>query len=217
MSNVTVTDPDMLPAARADAQTLLFWVEDFIADPVVKKVLTTSAFRRLKDISFLGAIDYTNDFSSSNRTSRSRAHHSLNVAGLANFVATHRKYDEVLTRHLVLAGLLHDIGHLPLSHSTEPVFKAKAGIGHHNLGEQLLRGETATGKELSDILKNCVDTEFVISLISGEVPEVDGGDLFSSAINIDTIDGIIRSYGTMMDESDCINRLVVAYPVSSRR
>lgn len=210
MRNVTVTDTDMLPAASQDAQTLLFWVEEAKSDPIVSKVLTTKAFKRLKDISFLGAIDYTNDSGNSSRASRSRAHHSLNVAGLANYVATHRNYDATLKRHLVLAGLLHDIGHLPLSHSAEPVFKAKVGVGHHHLGEQLLRGEITPGKELSGILKNGVDIEFIVRLISGEVSETDGGDLFSSAINIDTIDGIIRSYGTIMDEPHDINRLAVA-------
>ena len=52
MSNVTVTDPDMLPAARADAQTLLFWVEPLRVmllknGAVVLKLLETMEFHIL--------------------------------------------------------------------------------------------------------------------------------------------------------------------------
>ena len=48
MRIVTVTDTDMLPAASQDAQTLLFWVEEAVSDPIVSKVLTTKAFKRLR-------------------------------------------------------------------------------------------------------------------------------------------------------------------------
>lgn len=174
-------------------KNLLYWIEQIKEDPLISTIITSDAFARLKKISFLGAIDYLHYESTLTKGPRSRAEHSICVAALAAFVAHHRNYNKELTQHIVVAGLLHDIGHPPLSHSVEPYLKQFLGIGHHEMGETLLRGEHKISKKLHKDLKNQVDIDVIEKFISGDMPRDFGGDLFSSPINIDTIDGIIRS------------------------
>lgn len=164
------------------------------AQSAARAIANTAAFRRLDDISFLGALDYTHEVrATSPYAPLTRAAHSVNVAMLADYVSTLRGYSDELAKHLVVAALLHDVGHVPLSHSIEPYVKAKFGYGHHELGERLIRGDLRNGKELASAIESQCDVDFIVSLLDGKASQNDGGDLFSSSINIDTIDGIFRS------------------------
>ncbi|GLR64407.1 HD domain-containing protein [Marinospirillum insulare] len=174
------------------------------------KVITTNAFKRLNGVSFLGAIDYLPCFKSLPKPQRTRSDHSLNVAALAQMIAIKRSYSSELTHHLVIAGLLHDIGHPPLSHSVEPYLKEKFGFGHHEMGEMILDGQVSLGKDLNHLLNKNIDIAFIKSLIDGKASKVDGGDLFSSKINLDTIDGIIRSYSYLNPRSQAFSTASVA-------
>ena len=162
-------------------------------DDFYSQIMSTPAFQRLGDISFLGAIDYLPEYKLIRRKLKTRKNHSLSVAALAKLVAQRRNYSQELTKHLVVAGLVHDIGHPPLSHSVEPFLKAHFGYGHHEMGEIVLEGKVKIGKELNEIISKNLDLVFLKRLIDGKASVIDGGDLFSSKINLDTIDGIIRS------------------------
>jgi uncharacterized protein len=179
-------------------------------DPVVAEVISSRAFQRLRGISFLGALDYIAPTYKLAKAVRSRADHSLHVAALAGFVAQERGYDHELERHLIIAGLLHDIGHPPLSHSIEPYLEKTFGYGHHEMGEMLLTGQNRSGKQLKKTLMQAIDTGFIRDLIAGKAKNTDGGDLFSSPINIDTIEGIIRSYRYLQPSSSTLDPLNVA-------
>src|SRR5690606_39154141 len=96
---------------------------DFIKDDLYQSIIHTNAFKRLHGITFLGAIGLTNKIGK--KRDISRAEHSINVASLAYKISTARKYDDELTKHLCVAGLLHDIGHFPLSHSVEGYLSKK--------------------------------------------------------------------------------------------
>jgi hypothetical protein len=179
-------------AEEAPEQTLGYWRADIEQDSLYQTILKSQAFQRLKGVSFLGALDYA--VGSKQMHTGSRAEHSLNVAALANFVATRRQYTPELKKHLIVAGLLHDIGHPPLSHSAEPFIKKHIGYGHHHAGEKILKGQHELGKVLNKWLSENTDLPFLISLIGQNALDIDGGDLFSSPINIDTIEGITRSH-----------------------
>ncbi len=99
-----------------------------------------------------------------------------------------------MKRHIITAALLHDIGHAPLSHSVEPYFKRIFGLGHHELGGMALQGQTPLAEQLAALLKRHYDVDLIQSYINGTAESDIGGDLFSSRINIDTIDGILRSH-----------------------
>lgn len=201
----------MWPAATDDPDTIYYWINTVVNDDVMSLVLQSKAFKRLYDISFLGALDYTHPGTEKiSKKNRSRAEHSLHVAALAAYVAEKRNYAPDLKRHLIIAALLHDIGHAPLSHSAEPLIKKKIGYGHHEAGEQIIDGKQQLGKDLSLNLKKYCDLSFIHSLLNMKASQEDGGDLFYSPINIDTIDGITRSHTYFTGFSSAHSTLAIA-------
>jgi uncharacterized protein len=153
-------------------------------------IIESRIFKRLKDIHFLGAIDYLYK----NKKKHTRYEHTISVALLA------LKYSELakLTHHeeqyLVTGALLHDIGHAPLSHSMEPAFKKRFNLSHHSAGLNIIAGTSPLGTEIRDILKNHkIDLNKIVDLLNNSSKER-YAYAFSSPINIDTIDGIMRSY-----------------------
>lgn len=202
----------MWPAAIDDPETINYWINTIVNDEVMSLIVQTRAFRRLYDISFLGALDYTYPgIEKISKQSRSRAEHSLHVAALAAYVAEKRNYEPDLKRQLIVAALLHDIGHAPLSHSAEPLIKQKIGYGHHEAGEQIIDGKQHLGKDLSLILKKYCDLSFIHKLLNMKGSREDGGDLFYSPINIDTIDGITRSHAYFTGFSSIHSKLAIAH------
>lgn len=189
--------------------TITYWRNQLQRDPMVRQVIRSWPFQRLAGVSFLGAIDYLPQSRRLHRRHRTRAAHSCDVAALANYVAYRRGYAKDVRRHVVIAALLHDIGHAPLSHSVEPFFRAELGVGHHELGEMLLAGAFPRAKRLAALLGNETDTSLIRQLIAGKAPHDYGGDLFASPINIDTIDGIWRTWRTFSGIPAHAERLAV--------
>lgn len=181
----------------------------FAKDAVLGAIVGSAPFQRLQAVSFLGAIDYIDERRRQAPALRSRADHSRYVAALADLVAEARGYSAELRRHVVAAALLHDIGHPPLSHSVEPYFKKQLG-GHHELGEQVIEGEMPGSKPLGKLLRNHFDTRLIKRLIAGRASREEGGDLFSSPINIDTIEGIWRCFVIAKGEAPGFSRSEVA-------
>lgn len=175
----------------------------FVSEQPYKQIIESMPFVRLKNISFLGALDYTLS-PKIKKNERNRATHSIHVAALANFIATKRNYSEELTRHLIIAALLHDIGHPPLSHSVEPYAKKTLGMGHHEISNNIINGIAPKSKSLHKLLNKIVDIDFILDLIN-QTSNNEGSDLFNNPINIDTIDGIIRSYAYIYGDKrfDC--------------
>lgn len=164
-------------------------------EPLLYDLIGTPAFQRLKGIHFLGAIDYRlipNPNGKQGATRYSRYEHSVGVMRLAHLYATSTEIQPDRRRLICAAALLHDVGHPPLSHSMEPVFREKLGIDHHRATEDIIRGRVPLGREVSSTLRrHAVDIEELISVISGESSCFDG--FFCGPINFDTIEGILRS------------------------
>ncbi|MBL4832145.1 MAG: HD domain-containing protein [Aliivibrio sp.] len=164
------------------------------ADPFFVEIINSRPMQRLKKIGFLGAIDYVRygNGRESHRRRHNRYDHSVGVAQLALRYAKIRELSEVETRILVASGLLHDIGHGPLSHTLEPVFKEKFGISHHMVGNSILSGKSLYKDEIRKIFSSYgIDLDEVNAMIEGNHfgPH---SFLFSGPINIDTIEGITR-------------------------
>lgn len=200
----------LVPSEKLDETTIEFWYRSFEDDSSLRLILESAQFQRLNNVSFLGAIDYIAPTKRFLKKPRSRAVHSIHVAALANFIASKRNYEPDLKRHLIAAALLHDVGHAPLSHSVEPFFKRNLGLGHHEMGERTLRGIAPGSQIFSDRLRARFDIGFISNLIDGKANSEEGGDLFNSKINIDTIDGIIRTYNYLSDDNAALNRISVA-------
>ena len=166
-------------------------------DPLLPSLLDTPAFRRLKDICFLGGIDYCfvpqpNGQPQAIRYTRQQ--HSLGVLRLANLYCAHRQLPRETWRIVCAAALLHDIGHPPFSHSMEPVFEEAYGLDHHRATADIICGRVPLGKDIFKTLRqHGVDPEEVAATINSQEADFEG--FFNGPINFDTIEGICRSYG----------------------
>lgn len=192
-----------------EVDSINFWIRDIRKNEALNSIIKSSAFDRLFDISFLGAIDYSEN-SKLLKSERNRAIHSLYVAGITNYITTARKYDAELKEHLIAAALLHDIGHIPLSHSAEPYIKKHLGIGHHDIGDKIISGEMLRESKLNNILSKKYDVSFVRDILNGKY-HGEGSDIFNSKINADTIDGIIRCLEYKgINKTNYLNRISIA-------
>jgi putative nucleotidyltransferase with HDIG domain len=128
-----------------------------IADPLFLEIVGTDAFQRLKEIRFLGGIDYLfvpNPNGAPGNTRYTRFQHSVGVARLALMYARACDLSSSDRRLVFTAALLHDIGHAPLSHSLEPVFSQFFDMDHHLATREILRGNVPIGRELYKLLRN---------------------------------------------------------------
>ena len=164
-------------------------------EPVLDRLVATRAFRRLSGIRFLGGIDYLRVPTPNGRPGSrryTRYQHSLGVARLALLYCDLKDIRGPERRLVAVAALLHDIGHAPLSHSLEPVFKSAFGIDHHGATEALVTGRVPLGREVHAILRaEGIDVARLVAVIGGREPGHDG--FFAGPINFDTIEGILRT------------------------
>jgi putative nucleotidyltransferase with HDIG domain len=165
--------------------------------PLFSAIIESRAFQRLRNIRFLGAIDYSliphpNEKDTNRR--HTRFEHSIRVGALALSASRVLGLDKKRSDVFVASALLHDIGHAPLSHSMEPMFKRYFGIDHHSAGLEIIRGDSPFGREIINILNSYdVDCEDVVSTLNGDSDDI-FMDLMSGPINLDTIEAITRCY-----------------------
>ena len=70
-----------------------------------------------------------------------RFEHSLGVFWIAKRMCSSLKMSEEESRLVECAALLHDVGHLPFSHTFEFVLHEQFGIDHAEVSRRLIRGE----------------------------------------------------------------------------
>ena len=85
---------------------------------VEKKIMDTQLFKRLQSIKQLSVVNWI--FPGSEHT---RFIHSLGVMHIADRIAKQIGLDTNMRQVVRIAGLLHDIGHYPLSHVCEAPYK----------------------------------------------------------------------------------------------
>lgn len=162
-------------------------------DPLLTDLSATRAFRRLNHVRFLGAIDYLlvpGPNGARGNIRHTRFEHSMGVARLALLHADLRRLRGSERQVRIAAALLHDIGHAPLSHSLEPVFREVFGIEHHLATADVISGRVPIGRGVyKALLQHGVDVDRVLAIVSGD----EKVELFSGPINLDTIEGILRS------------------------
>jgi uncharacterized protein len=160
------------------------------SNDLYRYIIESSSFERLKDIHFLGAIDYLY----TNKKKHTRHEHTLSVATLALRYSQIKKLKLKDEQYLVCAALLHDIGHGPLSHSMEPSFKKKFNLSHHKAGMNIILGKSPLGDDIYQILnKHRMNVDRLMDLLDGKSKE-EYAFALDNPINIDTIDGILRTY-----------------------
>jgi HD superfamily phosphohydrolase len=183
--------PDLppCPSLLMDAREAVF------ADPFLAELALSQPVQRLTNIGFLGALDYIKSCNGTDnhRRRHNRYDHSLGVAELAILYADIRGLSRYDTRILAAAGLLHDVGHGPLSHTLEPVFNSAFGVNHHEAGRSIVYGASSLGSEIPEIMAGYgIDLDEVLAMIEGR-HEGKHAFLYAGPINLDTIEGISRS------------------------
>lgn len=132
-----------------DADVLVepLWRVQVRLTDVERELLATWPVRRLGFIAHAGAS------SIATVQSYTRLEHSLGLLALVAHVAPGDRTARV-------AALLHDVGHLPFSHTLEGI----AGLDHHDLGARRIRS-------LSPLLaRHGLDAETVIDVVDGRLP-----------------------------------------------
>ena len=145
--------------------------------PLQEELLKTVEVQRLSFIHQLGTT-----FQSYPGAHCMRLAHAIGVSHLAGRIASHLhdrypdeyREEEWETRNLVeAAGLLHDIGHTPWSHTLEPLYLELTGGDHMDLVADMVTGKTTmpikgSGRIPGILVRNGVDPKKVAALITGE-------------------------------------------------
>jgi putative nucleotidyltransferase with HDIG domain len=167
----------------------------FVEEPLFLDLIRTEAFQRLGSVRFLGGIDYLlvrNPNGAPGNTRYTRLQHSLGVARLALEYSSVFELPTVDRQLIVAAALLHDVGHAPLSHSIEPVFRECFAIDHHDATKDVIFGHVGIGRSVYKVLRNgSIDIDRLAALVAGK--DTDFHAFFSGPINFDTIEGILRT------------------------
>lgn len=186
-------------------------------------ILDSSIFQRLRRIKQVFGSDFV--YPSANHT---RFEHSLGVGYLAGKVADHLEKllkisgEEEISREdklsLILAGLLHDVGHGPFSHAFEG-FLSKLGMNHEDFSRRIIKELLA-----DKIEKLGLDPSFIAELAAGY--KLNGAmdrpfmkQIIGSAIDVDKLDYLRRdSYhaGTFYGLID-IDRIIMHFRVFGKQ
>lgn len=165
-----------------------------IEDKVVLDILKSKEFQRMRRIKQLGPVSYV--FPGATHT---RFEHNLGVYELTRRICDifSKKYPSITpgdglwnddNRLLVeCAGLLHDIGHGPYSHTFEHLF----GTNHEKIGQKII---TDPNTEINHALKQVAPNfpELVASVIAKTYPNPQVVKMISSQADADRMDYLQR-------------------------
>ena len=174
------------------------------------ELIDSSPFQRLRRIKQLGPAYLTFHGAESSRFT-----HSLGVFHLARRALNHlSEFDSRLKKHRFIlygAALLHDLGHGPLSHTSEEIFK----INHEvwtgrliNSNQEITKILNRYGKGIAKAISDLIQTR--------KSPEKSIISLISSQLDCDRLDYLMRdSYTTgarygQLDIDRIISAMVIA-------
>lgn len=143
------------------------------------KLLDTREMQRLRHIRQNGLCYIV--YPSMNST---RFEHSLGVMHLAGLAANHLDLNDDDTAMVRAAGLLHDVGHGPFSHTTDSIFE-RDGLTHETNSSKIIR-ETVIADILGDAGFNADEVADLV-LEKGRLSSI-----ISSEIDVDKMDYLIR-------------------------
>ncbi len=146
----------------------------FRIDGVRRELLATPEFNKLSHIKQLGLAHLV--FPGAHHT---RFEHSLGVSHLGGLMADSVGLNAHEKEVVQVAGMLHDVGHGPYSHTLEHILHERGGADHMHITEGIITGDYdilregeeslfANREKIPDILeRNGIDPEEVASLIHG--------------------------------------------------
>ena len=160
-------------------------------DALIRDFAAVPAIRRLRDVSFLGAIDASQPGTPFG--SGSRLDHVIGVARITESICKARQLTTAQTSTCIAVAMLHDIGHTIFSHSGERYLKFKFRVDHNEMTKRKLFSEIDTIRSVArkhDVnMVHCMD--YITHKINYKNSYVD--NIFNNPLNPDTIEGIFRS------------------------
>lgn len=177
---------------RADMRAIKDSVHDYIElSDVAEALLDTPVVQRLRHVKQLSTVRLV--YPSANHT---RFEHSLGVYHLADRALDTLGVRGEDARAVRAAALLHDVGHGPYGHQTEPIIRRRLDRHHDEVGA-LLRSDPVAGV----LAEHGLDPDRVAALVAG-----DGelGQLVAGELDVDRMDYLVRDahhtgvpYGTV--------------------
>jgi len=150
------------------------------------EVIDSLAFQRLRRIKQLGVTNLV--YPGANHT---RFEHSLGALYLASRISRHLKLKEEDEKSLRIAALLHDIGHGPLSHTSEELLDMHANCSHEDMAVEIIKS-----RELGDIIESHdISPETVLSLLTKnrrKKKTLPLSCLISGDVDVDRMDYLVR-------------------------
>jgi uncharacterized protein len=161
-------------------------------EPLEQRIIDTSVFQRLRRLRQLAleSLVYPGAV-------HTRFDHSIGAVHIARGICSKLLPDEDTKRLVRLAALLHDIGHGPFSHVSEPLlqqFSDKSKLKGKNLDEihELISWEVIrNNRELARLLSE-EDREHIVGLLSGTYGYSLYKDIVSGPIDVDKQDYLLR-------------------------
>ncbi|MFZ5772147.1 MAG: N-6 DNA methylase [Thermodesulfobacteriota bacterium] len=191
----------------------LLHIENWIDSIGLRAIRESDKVQRLKKVRFLGTMPYIVKM----KANYSRYDHTLHVAKIADAIGIQLEASEQLRRLIVIAALLHDIGHLPFSHASEVFFRQTWGKYHTGHGSRLTY-HIAKSLKLTGLNKLAEDVKFANNLLQGKSRLNNAFEdslfyhVFHGPLSADTLDGILRAAESIglefTDISDIISGLV---------
>ena len=165
-------------------------------DELAIAIIDTAAMQRLRRIKQLGFAYLV--YPGANHT---RFEHSLGTYHLMNVLLDTLEVSRAEEKDLLVASLIHDIGHGPYSHVTEPLLKKITGKGHDDIEAIIFKQDVEHDKNIADVLEeHCVDKRKVMNYIKGVADDGDDHDfsrILNGEIDVDKMDYLVRdSYYT---------------------
>ncbi len=179
---------------------------------IEKRVMDTPPVQRLRGIKQLSVTYLT--YPGADHTRFSHALGSMHLAGqMAESLRRSISLTDSELQGVRLAGLLHDVGHGPFSHSYEEILVSRRGLNHEDIGREVI-----AKSELADVLRDCgFEPAEIIELTFGK-PKREKRylrQITASQVDADKMDFLVRdSYFTGVEYGRVdVNRLVQAVDV----
>ncbi|MEA2033608.1 MAG: HD domain-containing protein, partial [Euryarchaeota archaeon] len=174
-------------------------------DDLAIAIIDTVEMQRLRRIRQLGFSYLV--YPGANHT---RFEHSLGVYHLMNLLLDRLEVAKEEEQELIVASLIHDIGHGPYSHVTEPVIKKITGNSHEDIENIIFKQEleakveVESAKTIAEVLDELsLDKQRIAGYIKGErraeymEGERDLSKVLNGEIDVDKMDYLVRdSYYT---------------------